>query len=812
MKYIKQILFIATILILMNGVYAWSSGLNNGLKNYWAFDESSGTNIFNFANASMNGTSFNGSVFVSGKVGNAIQLNATPTQYFTTAPYVIKNSSNWSINFWAKLGNATSGDRIIMINSTAFEYATFNSLGTTIQAHWGGGAITSGIQRDQGVWQMYTFVYNTNADNMSIWQNGSMLTAAPMTGTANLNIQYFGRFTSATNGLNASLDEFGIWNRTLTATEIAELYTGATPTSTVSLNSPVDGAKIIFGNNTFNCSAAGNGVNVSNISIFHNITGTWALNFTNINPTNASSYSTLFGIDYGVPKVFDWTCQACFGDGSCAFALSNRTINYTGFADNGITYNPVSSSGNTEAFSWNVSISPSDTLSSAIFRYAGVSYPASILSEGGGNYLIFRAINVPTTQANYTFNFSLVASSGTYNSETKGQYVYNTLIDNCSTYTNSLLNFTMLDEETLLPINGTIEVTTNLYIPNTPILSATYNTSLNYVNGFKSGICINNITNNYTLSYTIKHYGNSSYFKKYRTIQSQLISNVTVPQNITLYNLLTTSGFAFTISITGTTSTTGLLVEAQKQYVAQNQFILIESAVTDSNSNVILHLIPQSEVYTFVVSLNGVVLGSFTPFKVSCQNPSIQQCSFPLNLEAATSNITDYTQYLGIAYDYLYSDLTKTLYFTFYSLNLSNHNVTQRVVLNDGYSNKTICYISNVVSGDTYFCPIPSVYQNSSLISMISVDGSNWQQTIFTLGATPEWFGVDIYIELLMFSSVVLMMISSPFLIIIGAILGLTFSVILLWVTGGTFGALIAAILFYIVAGIIVIWQIGRKT
>lgn len=450
--------------------------------------------------------------------------------------------------------------------------------------------------------------------------------------------------------------------------------------------------------------------------------------------------------------------------------------------------------------------------------YNSTRYTAT--TSDTGNYLTYTSnVNVPSSSSvsNYSFYWevTLTNSSETYtlNSSWYNQTASPMLIDNCTLYNQTILNFSMVDEESLIPMNGTIEVVANIYTLGTTNLVASYNYSFNHTVLNTTRICLGNINSSYKLAYSVKHYSGTSYFAKYRNAQSITISNDTGSQNIKLYNLLAASGNTFRLVIVGNlySSNSGLLIDVQRQYIPTNSFNTVESPVTASNGEAIAHLVTSSVVYNFIVSLNGVTIGTFNNYQVQCQNPISEQCYINLNLAQSTASLPDFTNYGNVSTVYLLDNNASTLYLTFLSTDGLNHNITQYVYQNDAFGNNTICSSTSYGTSGTLTCVIPAVYQNTTFYSESYSDGTYLGVAFFSLGGKPNYYGVDVIIELLLYSCLVMMMLSNPVLIVIGAILGVLFSIILLFISSGSSVAIISSVIFFIAAGVIIIWQIGRR-
>jgi len=93
----------------------------------------------------------------------------------------------------------------------------------------------------------------------------------------------------------------------------------------VSLNSPADEYISDTYEVEFNCSATvTGGVNITNMSLWTNATGSWEISNTTIvsGTTNESTWDNT----YANGDLILWTCQACDSDDDCGFATENYTV------------------------------------------------------------------------------------------------------------------------------------------------------------------------------------------------------------------------------------------------------------------------------------------------------------------------------------------------------------------------------------------------------------------------------------------------------------------------------------------------------
>jgi hypothetical protein len=372
----------------------------------------------------------------------------------------------------------------------------------------------------------------------------------------------------------------------------------------------------------------------------------------------------------------------------------------------------------------------------------------------------------------------------------------------------------MFDQDSRMPINGTIEFTAKIYSVGTDNLINSYNSTFNYRVGTQSAVCISNISSSYRLAYIIKFYGNSTYFQQYKTIQNLVVSNATLPQQIKLYNLQTTSGFPFSVSVRGSDriNNQDILVDAQRQYVGLDSFESVESSITDSQGDTVIHLVQGSVVYNFIISYNGEVLGSFNNNQVLCTNQLTGDCDVILNLATANAGMLDLENYGNISFSLLI-DNNRTLFTTFSSTDGASRLVRQEVVKNDGYGNSTICSSSITGTSGTFVCSIPKLYGSTTFIAKMFSDGKYIGATIFSLGdsGTNVFYGVRTFLMMLLYSTLVLMMLSNPILIIVGAIMGMMIGTSLLLIEGGSSISVMSSLIYFIIAGGIIIWQISKR-
>lgn len=554
-----------------------------------------------------------------------------------------------------------------------------------------------------------------------------------------------------------------------------------------------------------------------NWSIIENYPDTCILSFAGINRTIiCSANTTQINATSFDNRNLTIYVNDTFGNSA------QETISWTyRVFENSRTFSESTISGAIETYSLNASYDSSFIGISVLLNYDNVNY-STTTSDTGTTKVYSRDLVSPfvSTEETNDFYFVVLLSSvnGTFEVETyhSNQTISPFLVDDCTIYNKTLLNFTMIDEDTQEKINGTINVNVNLYTYGTFNLVNSYNKSFDYITTESSAICLEDIGQNFSMGYQIQFNGETTeYFTKSKNIQRMTINNDSLPQTINLFNLKRDRGYPFSVIVVGNllseTGNKDLLVDVQRRYLAENQFKSVESSITSADGTGITHLVQFSEVYNFLISYNGEILGTFNNYQVQCANPSIGQCSIILNLARVSGDAPVFENFGDVEQTFLLNEETKTLYHTFSSTDGESKSVRGEVLILDGYGNTTICNTTILGTSGTLICSIPTIYQNTSFVINTFVDSEYAGSNVFTQGVDIDWKGADIFIYLLMLSALVLLFIGHPITIVVGAMLGLVMPVILLSIAGATFGTIIGAVLYYIAGGIIIIIVMKNK-
>ena len=394
------------------------------------------------------------------------------------------------------------------------------------------------------------------------------------------------------------------------------------------------------------------------------------------------------------------------------------------------SFNNETTEGSLETFLATLKVGTGYTITEAvIFNYNSSSEIGQ--SFKSGLYTILRKADflIPNVESdtNSSFYWSLTLSDSTKINLTKyNQTIYKLSLDNCSNFTNQLLNLTVLEEElqTLLP-NATIEIAVNIYDTNRE--ENILNISNQYEKINPLGICLNrNITEgiNYSLDATIK-YSDTSYAKEYYNIINSQINSESETQNINLYDLNSSDSTEFQLTFTGSDflPVENALVYVDRQYINENRFKTVELPKTDYNGQTVLHLVRNDIIYNIVITKDGVVLGNFENLVAFCDDYTIGDCNIELNAFDSVEGVFEYNEALGIVFQApTYNETENEVTFNFITSDGSAKEVLLEVTRNDIFGNRSVCNSSIVSSGATLTCDISPTIDDSQLNTNIYVN------------------------------------------------------------------------------------------
>jgi len=312
----------------------WTADLNTNLVSYYKLDESSGTVIDSLG--LNNGSNVGATAEVTGKIGTAYNFTETENDYIDhtySIPY-----GAFSITAWINpYGAIDSADTIYGTRKTGEEnpLATLSrkSNGIVLNLRGNDGTSYFNLQKTiaitTGQWYFVTATYYANK-TANVYVNAGTPATSTYAGNtwsdainSAIGIESFAYDGEEFNGV---IDEVGIWNRTLTSTEITQLYNNGTGISyippisdnppTVTLISPANDSTFAYPTVTFTANATDDNV-VQNVSLL--IDG--AIDQTNTSNVNGN-YVFTKALTTG---EHNWSILA-FDNNSASTSSETRTI------------------------------------------------------------------------------------------------------------------------------------------------------------------------------------------------------------------------------------------------------------------------------------------------------------------------------------------------------------------------------------------------------------------------------------------------------------------------------------------------------
>lgn len=230
--------------LLINGkpLHTKTGTLQTGLLSYYKMNSiTSNVVIDELNNANLTNV---GGTLTTGKIGNSIDLT-TNTDKLTglNTAFNFERTNSFSVSFWYNGTPPASGGMVIsklgLISYCGYYIYIDNSAGYTIGIYLLASAsslqkrcraITNGLFSN---WVHFVVTYDgsSNANGIDFYVNSSKNPFTIITDANNLNssilntdIFQIGNWIQGNNSVGAKLDEFGIWNKVLTQTEVNTLY------------------------------------------------------------------------------------------------------------------------------------------------------------------------------------------------------------------------------------------------------------------------------------------------------------------------------------------------------------------------------------------------------------------------------------------------------------------------------------------------------------------------------------------------------------------------------------------------------------
>lgn len=501
-------------------------------------------------------------------------------------------------------------------------------------------------------------------------------------------------------------------------------------------------------------------------------------------------------------------------------ASLKTTLNHTWdpfITDFSRTFNLNTTEGNLETFSQNVTIKDGVAISDVFFVYNHTSHIGEKFLISANKYLI-RIVDftIPsvTSEVDKTFYWSIdLDNSLNINLSSSNQTVKNLAIDNCSVFTNKIMNFTIYDEEDQekITVGAEIEVAVNIYnsMGDNLILNFSELTGAN-----PTSVCLNTAllnTSEYSLS-SITRYTATGYSNEYYNIQNLTLTESTALQDIKLYPLNETDSTEFRLTFIGSEflPVENALVYLDRQYISDNNFKTVELPKTDSNGETVLHMVKNEIIYNIRIIKNNIVLGTFNNLVAFCEDFTIGDCTISLNAFTSGEEIFDYNEDLGILFTQpVFNDTQNKVLFNFLSSDGSIKNVSMEVIRSDIFGNRSICTTELISSGGTLQCAIDPNLDDTTLGTIVKVNGIDTVFKVLSLD-TDNYGAIGYLVYFIMAIAFALLFTESKTLVLISLVLSFA-TAIGLGILNSNLIGLGASGVWLIIMVILGIWRLNRE-
>lgn len=864
----KKILIYLLLFVLFSTIV--SAALTDDLVSYWTFDKANQTGNEN-ADYQGNFTALNVSATPSpGKLNEAFHYT-TNRMNLSAAATTFDTYTEGTISLWVN-DTGTTGGYMFTINDyddAADYFACYIHAGGGVECDLGSGGDwrPAGNINTTGDGNYHHIVILSDGSHNEIWVDGVNDTNIHWIGGSNDGTWFADNgagvdtcsigalFRSSAVYTDVAVDELGVWNRALTASEISDLNAGglgcAPPfidcgvqsNTTVNITLYDDFSNSSITNFTLNItwnngtteletSTTGNvykNIGTHNSSLianltFYNITNyfnstypdqTITANVSNTITTyayqaiacfNASEYITGTGIIPDNITISGTVRTSCFNLTAAShnvmaqennYYSQNHTFTITALTNATYTIPDMTSSlVNITAYYSNGTLLP--TFGINITTTLNSTFSSLLTTTNGTVW--FNLVNgtftaaINSTEGNETFNFTVDALT-----EHIAYYYFD--IDNCSTYTNTILNFTMLRESDNALLNN---ATLNIWVNATSPFIGTYksfNFSFTSVNYYALCVPDNTITS-WTINAQAEYSLLPTYAEKnYWFVNYPLNSS---PTNINLYLTNNTAQVTLQVRDYNDDAISDAYISVLSYDLGTNSYRTTEIVKTDSGGDAYAQIVQNTNWYAFIVEYEGEILLQTLPTKITTNTLTLR-----VNLDTDYFASYDVTQ--GITYDLTFNNNTATYSFTWSDptggvaqgcIRLTKQSINGETVLN------TSCTTS---SAATLLITIPEAVGTNTYRAdaYVTISGQNFPLDTLShsYNTTYRTFGLSgIFLSMLVILTLVMVGLWHPAAAVILMVVGVVTTNVM-----GIFYLNWTYIITFIILAAITIYRTGRS-
>ena len=212
--------------------YATGNANMTGNRVLWHLDESAGTAAADSSGTGNGGTA-TGSSIVTAKLNRGRSFpGGTITDYVIKNPAVSFPTTSITTEFWIKTSDSSDGISSYATTSSDNTWLVFNSSNLTI--YRGAVSTASGVAVNDNVWHHVAVTWQSSDGNVRVYKDGvssfsgTLATGTSIGGAGSLVIAQdqdsVGGSFDSTQALGGTLDEYAVFNRVLSPTEVSDHY------------------------------------------------------------------------------------------------------------------------------------------------------------------------------------------------------------------------------------------------------------------------------------------------------------------------------------------------------------------------------------------------------------------------------------------------------------------------------------------------------------------------------------------------------------------------------------------------------------
>lgn len=482
--------------------------------------------------------------------------------------------------------------------------------------------------------------------------------------------------------------------------------------------------------------------------------------------------------------------------------------------------NPITEGGSSTHSLWVNMTNIKDFPTTAYLVWNGTTYANSTATQiSNDSWKFERTIVVPNlniTASSTTTNWQwFYGVQGVASGNVSGTQTYIPInISECGAGTYQILNYTLYDQKTKAiadgSLNGSIETDLTLTSQANSSQTWTFHTTKTGSNNLLICLPTGALNNSAYQLDSIAKYSFQDHVVQYHYIVNFNLNSTTIPQTIKLYDLASSESTSFLINYQDENYlyVENAIIDVWRRYVGEGVFLSVEHGKTNAQGQTRLHLVTEDIIYKFLVWIDGELVYTSPEYLALCQATPCQ-----INLRKSVDETDGFSERDNILYTYSFNKTSRTATFDFTTKDGTETEINMTILSSNAYANETACSTTLTTSGGQISCAIPTAFTNTSYQTFIYKDGEYFGTSVDSLApSSMELFGyTGIVLTALGYLFLALMGISSGIATIIFGIIGLVLmGIIQLFESGSIFG-LASAIIWLVVAGIIIIVKITKR-